>query len=123
METQKIIHLLEDNDIESQKFTKKWYIINDQTSGGDNPYGLGNDNQSIKFDTKVIKSNLCDYSDAYILVTLHIQNKVVAPAAGALKYVAFKNGAPFRTYIANINDEFFEKTENIDLISPMYILL
>ena len=43
METQKIINLLEDNDIKSEKFaTKKWYIINDQTSGdGQNPYGPG----------------------------------------------------------------------------------
>ena len=73
METQKIINLLGDNDIESQKFaTNKWYLINDQTSGGGvNPYGLGGI-QSIKYDTKVIKSNLCDYSDAYILVTRNI---------------------------------------------------
>ena len=40
METQKIINLLEHNDIESEKFaTKKWYIINDQSGGGQNPYG------------------------------------------------------------------------------------
>ena len=57
METQKIVNLLNDSDNESPKFaTRKWYIINDNDS-------------TIKFETKVIKPNLCDYSDAYILVT------------------------------------------------------
>ena len=47
--------------------TIKWYIINDQNNG---QYGKGDENDStIKFDMKVIKPNLCDYSDVYILVT------------------------------------------------------
>ena len=70
MESQKIINLLDSNDNESQKFaTKRWYIIYDQSTGGENPYGNGEDSTTIKFETKVIKPNLCDYSDAYILVT------------------------------------------------------
>ena len=79
--------------------------------------------QPIKFDTKVIKSNLCDYSDAYILVTGHINNKVVPIAGAVLRNIAFKNCAPFRSCGVNINDEFIEKAENIDIISPMYNLL
>ena len=68
METQKIVNLRSDSENESFKFaTRKWYITNDQNNG---QYGRGNENDSaIKFQTKVIKSNLCDYSDAYILVT------------------------------------------------------
>ena len=67
METQKIANLLNDSDNKSSKFaTRKWYVINDQNNG---QYGRGNDNNStIKFETKVIKPNLCDYSDASILV-------------------------------------------------------
>ena len=67
METQKIVNLLNDSNNESSKFaTKKWYIIDDQNNG---QYGRGNENDlTIKFETKVIKPNLCDYSDAYILV-------------------------------------------------------
>ena len=114
MENQKIINLLEDNDIESEKFaTRKRYMINDQTSGsGNNVYGNGVDNKPIKYNTKVIKSNLCDYSDAYILVTGNINNKVV-PAAGAdvLRSIVFKNCAPFRTCSVSINNQFVEKTE------------
>ena len=68
MESQKIINLLDSNDNESQKFaTKRWYIINDQNTGN-NAYGDGEDSTTIKFETKVIKPNLCDYSDVHILV-------------------------------------------------------
>ena len=68
MEIQKIINLLGESDDELLKFaTRKWYIINDQNNG---QYGKGDENDStVKFDTKFIKPNLCDYSDAYILVT------------------------------------------------------
>ena len=69
METQKITNLLDKNDVESRKFaTRKWYIINDtnnQTYNAEN----NNNPSRIKFETKVLKPNLCDYSDAYILVT------------------------------------------------------
>ena len=87
IETQKIVNLLNDSDNEFSKFaTRKWYIINDQNDG---QYGRANENNStIKFETKVIKPNLCDYSDAYILLTGDI--KVAAVAANT--NVAFKIG-------------------------------
>ena len=71
----------------------------------------------MKFETKVIKPNLCDYSDAYIIVTGNIQNK---PANSV---VAFKNCAPFRTCDITINDEHIEKAEDLDIVMPMYNLL
>ena len=118
METQKIVNLLSDSDNESSKFaTRKWYIINNQNN---RQYGRGNENHStIKFETKVIKPNLCDYSDAYIFVTGDI--KVAAVAADT--NVAFKNCAPFTRCITNINDEHVETDENLDIIMPMYNLL
>ena len=66
METQKNVNLLNDSNNKSSKFeTRKWYIINDQNNG---QYGRGNENDStIKFETKVIKPNLCEYSDALFL--------------------------------------------------------
>ena len=118
MEIQKIINLLDSNDSEPQKFaTKKWYTINDQNSGGNNPYGNGDDGTTIKFETKVIKPNLCDYSDAYILVTGNIQNKI------ADSVVTFKNCALFRTCDVTINDEHIERAEDLDIVMPMYNLL
>ena len=68
METQKIENLLADADNESSNSaTRKWHVINDQNN---TDYGEGNeDSTTVKFKTKVIKSSLCDYSEAYILVT------------------------------------------------------
>ena len=117
MESQTIINLLDTNDNDSQKFaTKRWYIINDQNTGN-NAYGNGEDGTTIKFETTVIKPNLCEYSDAYTLVTGNIQNK---PANSV---VAFKNCTPFRTCDMTINDEHIEKAEDLDIVIPMYNLL
>ena len=117
MESQKIINLLDSIDNESQRFaTKRWYIIDDQNTCN-NAYGNGEDSTTIKFETKVSKPNLCDYSDACILVTGNIQNK---PANSV---VAFKNYAPFRTCDVTINDEHVEKAEDLDIVMPMYNLL
>ena len=60
METQKILNLLGDVNNKCFKFaTKKWYVINDQKNAD---YGEGNeDSTTIKFETKVIKSSICDY--------------------------------------------------------------
>ena len=118
MGTQKIVNLLNDPDNESSKFaTRKWYIINDQNNG---QYGRGNENEStIKFEIKVIKPNLCYYSDAYILVTGDI--KVADVAANT--NVVFKNCAPFTRCATHINDEHVETAENLDLIMPMYNLI
>ena len=90
MEPQKIVNLLNDSDNESSKLAaRKWYVINDQNNG---QYGRGNKNDAtIKFETKVIKPNLCDYSDAYILVTGDI--KVAGVAADT--NVAFKKLCSF----------------------------
>ena len=76
-ETQKIVNLRNDPDNKTSKFaTRKWYIINDQNNG---QYGRRNENDStIKSETKVIKPNLCDYSDAYIIVTGDIKVADVA---------------------------------------------
>ena len=118
METQKIVKLLNDCENESSKFaTRKWYIINDQNNG---QYGRGNENDSsIKFDTKVIKPNLCYYLDASILVTGDIKVAGVATNTN----VAFKNCAPFTRCVTHINDEHVETVENLDIIMPMYNLI
>ena len=118
MEAQKIVNLLNDSDNESLKFaTRKWYIINDQNNG---EYDRGNENDStIKFEAKVIKPNLCDFSDAYILVTGDI--KVADVAANT--NVVFKSFAPFTRCVTHINDEHVETAKNLDIILSMYNLL
>ena len=65
METQKIINLLNDSSNEESKFlTKTWYVIDSPTA----EY-KSNQKNSIKFKTESIKSSLCGYSDAIVLVT------------------------------------------------------
>ena len=63
MEYQIIINLLGNTPNQSTKFkTKKWVEINDDARGT-----YSKDSQ-IKFKTSMLKLNLCDYGDAYILV-------------------------------------------------------
>ena len=71
MENQKIINLLNKDDTDSKHFaTKKWYIINDEnnTNYGVNKDTGANNPDTIKYDTRVLKPNLCDYAEANILV-------------------------------------------------------
>ena len=72
--------------------------------------------EEAAFETKVIKPNLCDCSDAYILVTGNI--KVAAIAANT--NVAFKNCTLFTRCVTHINDEHVETAENLDIIMAMY---
>ena len=99
-ETRKIANLLNDPYNKSSKFaTRKWYVINDQNNG---KHGRGNENDStIKFETKDIKPNLYDCSDAYILVTGGIKIENIAADTN----VACKNCAPFTRCITHTNDE------------------
>ena len=101
METQKIANILGNADNESLKFaTRKWYVINDQNN---TDYGDGDEinGTTIKFETKVIKSNLCDYSDAYILVT----GDITATGGDGNAKVEFKSCAPFTKCVTHKNDE------------------
>ena len=118
METQKIVNLLNDTDNESPKFaTKKWYVIYDQNNIG---YGEGNENDSsIKFETKVIKSNLWNYPDAYFLVT----GDITVVGINADTNLAFRKCAPFTKCVTHINDEHIDTAENLDIIMPMYNLI
>ena len=72
--------------------------------------------QPLNLKEKVIKPNLCDYSDAYILVTGDIK----VTGIGADTNVACKNCAPFTRCATYINDEHVETAENLDTIIPMY---
>ena len=64
MEYQKIINLLENTTNQATKFrTKNWIEINDDSRG------TYNTNIQIKFKTSMLGTSLCDYSDAYILVS------------------------------------------------------
>ena len=122
MENQKIINLLDKIDTDFKHFaTKKWYIIilKNNTNYGVNK-GTGADNpDTIKYDTRVLKPNLCDYSEAYIL----IDGTIRAAAADANTRLALKNCAPFTKCNFEINGEHIATAENLDIAMPMYNLI
>ena len=123
MENQKIINLLNRSDTNSRHFaTKKWYIINDEINknyGGNKDTGA-NHPDTIKYDTRVLKPNLCDYAEAYILVDGTIR---AANAVNANTRLALKNCAPFTKCNLEINDEHVDTAENLDIVRPMYNLI
>ena len=122
MENQKVINLLDKIDTVSKHFaTKKWYIINDENNTN---YGVNKDTgadnpDTIKYDTRVLKPNLCDYAKAYIL----IDGTIRAAAANANTRLALKNCAPFTKCNLEINVEHVDTAENLDITMPMYNLI
>ena len=75
----------------------------------------------------MLKSSLCDYSDAYIFVqgTITVNNTAAADANAnnTDKKVIFKNCAPFTNCISEINDTQIDNAKDIDIIMPMYNLI
>ena len=128
MEYDKINNLLsfEDNEMSEKlsKFVTREYVRVNSLS---NTY---NKNKSIRFKTPMLRSKLCDYSDAYILVKGTIT--VTAPGAnnGANNIrdkknrpLILKNNAPLVSCITRINEELIEDADDLDIVMPMYNLL
>ena len=124
MEYQKIANVIDDTSNQPSKFgTKNWVEINDESRG------TYNVNNQIKFKTTMLKSSLCDYSDAYILVKGKIKIRGAGDDAAARqaderdKGVAFKNCAPFINCISEINNTQVDNANDIDIVMPMYNLI
>ena len=122
MEYQKIANLLDSASNKPSKFrTRNWVEINDDIRGAYSP------NKQIRFKTSMLRSSLCDYSDAYILVKGNISvNNTAAAAAdpdNRNKKVTFKNCAPFTNCIIKINNTQIDNAEYIDIVMPMYNLI
>ena len=108
MEYQKITNLLDSetalnasNQL-SKLRTRNCVEINDDIRGG------YSSNKEIRFKTTMLRSSLCDYSDAYILVKGYISdNNTAADGAAANntnEKVIFKKFAPFTNCISKINN-------------------
>ena len=119
MEFQKIVDLpnstSDDNDL-PRFVTKKWIEVYDESEGNYNV------NKEIRIRTAMLRSHLCDFSDAYIAVKGNIT--VTNPDnAKTNKVVAFKNNAPFINCISKINSVKIDKVEDLDVVMPMHNLL
>ena len=89
-----------------------------------------NENKSIRFKTPMLRSNLCDYFDAYLLV----KGIITATAPGVNnnadnirdkrnRPLILKNNAPFVSCITRINGELIEDADDVDIVMSMYNLL
>ena len=111
---------------------KKWYVIDSWSKGNYSHLS------SINFLTKSIESSICDYSDAYILVTgnITVSRTIAAPngsPAGteiqikqsliAATQVVFKNCAPFEKYSTEIDGTLADEANFINITMPMYNLI
>ena len=114
--------LSEDNESEqsSKFFTREYVRVNSLLD-------TYNENKSIRFKTSMLRSNLCDYSDAYILVNATI---TLTAAEGANnvrekrnKPLILKNNAPFVSCVTRINGELIEDADDLDIVMPMHNLL
>ena len=130
MEYDKINNLLRSEELGSaidsesenlSKFVTRDYIRVNSLS---NTY---NENKSIRFKTPMLRSDLCDYADAYILVNGTI---TVTANAGAnnirdkkTRKLILKNNAPFVSCITRIDGELIEDADDLDVVMPMYSLL
>ena len=123
MEYQKIANLLDTGSNQPSKFrTRKWVEINDDSR---ETYA-GNE---IKFKTTMLRSNLCDYADAYILVKGPItitgagNDDATKQADERDKGATFKNCAPFTKCIKRINNADMDNAQDIDIATPMLNLI
>ena len=122
MEYQKIANLIDDASNHPSKLkTKNWVEINDESRE------TCNVNSQIKFKTIMLKSSLCDYSDAYVLVkgniTVNITAAADADANNTNKKVIFKNCAPFTNCISEINNTQVDNAKDIDIVMSVYNLI
>ena len=115
--------MLESKSENISKFrTRNWIEINDESRGN---YANGD----IKFKTSMLRSNLCDYADSYILVRGAITITGAGDDAAARqiderdKEVTFKNCAPFTKCIRRINNTDMDNAHDIDIVMPMYNLI
>ena len=127
MEYDKINNLLLSEDNESEQLSK---FITREYVRVNSLFNTYDENKSIRFKTPMLRSNLCDYSDAYILINGTIT--VTAPGANngvnnirdkKNRSLILKNNAPFVSCITRINGELIEDADDLDIVMPMYNLL
>ena len=120
MEYQKITNLLDTTSDNVPRFiTKKWVEVHDQSGSAEDRY---KPSKQIRFKTSMLRSDFCDFSDAYSVVKGTIT--VTDPNdANYDKKLMLKNDAAFTSYISKINNTLIDNAEDLDTVMLMYNLL
>ena len=129
-------------DLVSKFTSKKLVEVHNPTVNGQYK-----ENKEIRFKTAMLRSDLCDYSDAYVEVTASVAIEVTVENADNINALAdvaadpdanppvvgvdnsgkitftLKNNAPFISCITKINGELVENAEDLDVVMPMYNLI
>ena len=117
MEYDKISNLLGSQSENFSKFVTREYVRVNCLS---NTYY---ETKSIRFKTPMLRSDLCDYADAYIL----INGKIIVTGNNSRyrqnRLLILKNNEPLVSCITKINGELIEDAEDLDIVIPMYNLL
>ena len=79
--------------------------------------------KNLRFKNSMLRSDLCDYSDAYIVVKWEITVEGDNDAKTRNKKLILKKNDPFRSCISKINKTFIDNAEDLDIVIPMYKLL
>ena len=120
MEFQKIANFLDtvlDDKELPKSVSKKWIEVYDQSEEN------FSNSKEIRIKTSMLRSDLCDFSDAYIVVKRDITLEGDNDANKRNKNIAFKNNAPFINCISKINGVKIDNAEDLDVVMPMYNLL
>ena len=119
IEIQKIANFLDttSDDKDLPKFvTKEWFEVYDQSGRN---YSA---NKEIRIKTSILRSDLCDFNDAYIVVKGDITVGATNNAKRN-KAVAFTNNVPFIHCISKINGVKIDNAEDLDFVMPIYSLI
>ena len=117
MEYDKINNLLGSESENLSRFVTRDYVRVNSLS---NTY---DENKSIRFKIPMLRSDLCDYEVAYILVNGIITVPGNQPRDRQNRPLILKNNAPFVSCITRINNELIEDADDLDIVMPMYNLL
>ena len=118
MEFNKITNLLGPAHDKVPRFiTKKWIEVQSQSGS------TYNTSKPIRSKTAMLRSDLCDYSDAYVWVKGTVTVTNPNNNVNFDRRLTLKNNAPFISCISKINGELVENAEDLGIVRPMYNLL
>ena len=92
--------------------TKKWVEVHDQSGSTDDRY---KPSKQIRFKTSMMRPDLCDFSDAYIVVKGEVTFTGESNNSRKNRSLAFKSNAWFTNCISKINNVLIDNAEGLDL--------
>ena len=100
--------------------TKKRIEVHDQSGHAEDRY---KPSKQIRFETSMLRWDLCDFSDAYIVVKGTITVAGVSNSSRKNRPLAFKSNAPFIGCISNINNTLINNVEDLYVVMPVYNMI